>query len=137
MRNMLIGQLANELGIRTETIRLYESRGLLPEPQRASNGYRKYDEATTTRLWFIRSAQSAGLTLAEIGSVLAIRDAGTEPCNHVDRLLETKLSQIQKQRQQLDALEKELKHLVDRSRHLNPADCTEDDICQILRPDQE
>lgn len=134
MRNMLIGQLANELGIRPETIRLYESRGLLPEPQRAPNGYRKYDEATTTRLRFIRTAQTAGLTLAEIGGVLAIRDAGTEPCNHVDRLLETKLSQIQKQRRQLAALEKDLKNLLHRSRHLNPADCTENDICQILNP---
>lgn len=131
---MLIGQLANEVGIRPETIRLYESRGLLPEPQRAPNGYRTYNEATMTRLRFIRIAKAAGLTLAEIGSVLALRDSGTEPCNHVDQLLESKLSQIQKQRRQLAVLEKELKHLVDRSRQLDPADCTDEDICQILQP---
>ena len=37
---MLIGQLADTLGIPTRTVRFYERKGLLPDPERAENGYR-------------------------------------------------------------------------------------------------
>lgn len=132
MDKMLIGQLAESLGIPTGTVRLYERKGLLPDPQRAENGYRIYDDATLARLRFIRTAQAAGLTLAEITSVLRVRDDGTAPCNHVDSLLETKLADVRKRRQQLAALESELVQLLERSRQLDPADCTAGEICHIF-----
>ena len=88
---MLIGQIADELDVPTRTIRFYERKGLLPEPQRATNGYRIYDDTTIARLRFIRNAQAAGLTLAEIASIIHVRNDGTAPCSHVDTLLQTKL----------------------------------------------
>lgn len=129
---MLIGQLADTLGIPSATIRLYERKGLLPEPQRAENGYRVYGDTTLARLRFIRTAQAAGLTLAEISSVLHVRDDGTAPCSHVDALLETKLADVRQRRRQLAALESELAQLLDRSRQLDPADCTAGEICHIF-----
>lgn len=131
---MLIGQLAGALEIPTRTIRFYERRGLLPEPQRADNGYRVYDDVTLARLRFIRTAQAAGLTLAEIASIIHVRDDGTAPCSHVDSLLETKLAEVRDRRRQLAALESELAQLLDRSRQLDPADCTAGDICHIFSP---
>ena len=95
---MLIGQLADTLGIPTRTVRFYERKGLLPDPERAENGYRVYDNTTLARLRFIRTAQAAGLTLAEIASIIGVRDDGTTPCSHVDSLLETKLTEV-RQRQ--------------------------------------
>ncbi len=77
---MLIGELADAAGLPTQTIRFYERRGLLPEPVRGANGYRIYDESTLTRLNLVRTAQAAGLTLAEIGSVIDLRDDGNVPC---------------------------------------------------------
>jgi DNA-binding transcriptional MerR regulator len=129
---MLIGQLADSLGIPTGTVRLYERKGLLPDPQRAENGYRIYDDTTLARLRFIRTAQSAGLTLAEITSVLHVRDDGTAPCSHVDSLLETKLADVRERRRQLATLESELAQLLERSRQLDPADCTAGEICHIF-----
>lgn len=131
---MLIGQLAEALDIPTRTIRFYERQGLMPEPQRAENGYRVYDDVTLTRLRFIRTAQAAGLTLAEIASVIHVRDDGTAPCSHVDSLLETKLAEVRERRHQLAALESELAQLLDRSRQLDPADCTAGKICHIFSP---
>lgn len=131
---MLIGQLADALEIPTRTIRFYERKGLLPEPQRADNGYRVYDDATLARLRFIRTAQAAGLTLAEIASIIHVRDDGTAPCSHVDSLLETKLAEVRYRRRQLAALEAELAQLLDRSRQLDPADCTAGEICHIFSP---
>lgn len=129
---MLIGQLADTLGIPSATIRLYERKGLLPDPQRAQNGYRVYDETTLARLRFIRTTQAAGLTLAEISSVLHVRDDGTAPCSHVDELLETKLADVRQRRRQLAALESELAQLLERSRILDPTDCTAGEICHIF-----
>jgi len=132
---MLIGQLAREAGILTRTVRFYERRGLLPEPDRADNGYRVYDNATITRLRFIRTAQAAGLTLAEISSIIHVRNDGTAPCSHVDSLLEDKLIEVRERRRQLALLESELAQLLERSRRLDPADCRAGEICHIFAPE--
>lgn len=129
---MLIGELAEALGVPTETIRYYERRGLLHEPARAANGYRIYTETTLARLRFIRAAQAAGLTLAEIIGIIDTRDQGTAPCTHVAELLEAKLEEVRDRQQQLAALETEIAALIERSHHLDPADCTDTDVCHIL-----
>jgi hypothetical protein len=85
---MRIGDVAAASGLTTKTIRFYEQAGLLPRPPRTAGSYRDYPEQTIKRLAFIRDAQSAGLTLAEIRSVLALRDAGASPCAHVTALID-------------------------------------------------
>ncbi len=129
---MLIGELAETVGLDTQTIRFYERRGLLPEPRRAANGYRTYDASSATRVLFIRSAQTAGLTLAEIMGVVAVRDHGEVPCAHVTALLSSKLDAVRARRAELAALESELERLIARGDILDPADCTGSDVCQIL-----
>ncbi len=129
---MLIGEFAEALGVPTQTVRFYERRGLLPRPERASNGYRLYDDAALQRGWFIRSAQAAGLTLAEIGSIIDIRNDGAAPCTHVGALLEAKLADVRERQRQLATLQGELEHLLERSELLDPADCGDDDVCHIL-----
>lgn len=76
---MRIGDLARASGLTTKTIRFYEQTGLLPAPPRTSGGYRDHPEQAAARLAFIRDTQTAGLTLAEIRSVLALRDRGRAP----------------------------------------------------------
>ncbi len=132
---MRIGEVADALGIPTRTIRYYERRGLLPEPDRSANGYRVYDGSTIDRLRFIKSAQAAGLTLAEIGGVTDIRDSGTAPCSHASELLEAKLDEVKRRRRELKVLQDELSQLLANGRTLDPADCTDRDICHILTDD--
>ena len=132
---MKIGELANACHIPAQTIRFYEKRGLLPEPTRLPNGYRNYDHATVERITFIQRSQAAGLTLAEIGSVLNLRGEGNAPCSHVAELLTTKLSEAQDRINELTALKVELSALIERSKQLDPADCTAAQICHILRDD--
>jgi MerR family mercuric resistance operon transcriptional regulator len=134
---MRIGEVADALGLPTRTIRFYERRGLLPEPDRSANGYRVYHDATIERLRFIRSAQAAGLTLAEIGSVIDVRDGGIAPCEHVGDLLQAKLEDVETRQRELEALERELKSLLKRSRRLDPADCGARDVCHILKVSHE
>jgi MerR family mercuric resistance operon transcriptional regulator len=129
---MLIGELADTAGLPSQTIRFYERRGLLPEPVRGANGYRIYDESTLTRLNFIHTAQAAGLTLAEIGSIIDLRDDGHVPCTHVASLLDSKLADVRTRIRSLAVLEAELEEVIERSHRLDPADCTDADICHIL-----
>jgi MerR family transcriptional regulator, redox-sensitive transcriptional activator SoxR len=71
---LTIGQVAAQAGIRTSSIRYYESVGVLPEPERTS-GQRRYSPDVLTRLGFIDIAQQAGFSLDEIRELL---DGSTE-----------------------------------------------------------
>lgn len=129
---MRIGAIAAAAGLPTQTIRFYERRGLLPPAQRGSNGYRDYDQQALAQLQFIRRSQGAGLTLVEISSILDLRAAGATPCTHVSELLSAKLLEVQERQRELAALEGELQGLIQRSHHLNSADCTDAQICNII-----
>jgi len=131
---VLIGELAAAVGLPTQTIRFYERRGLLPAPPRATNGYRSYDDVTVRRVRFIRAAQAAGFTLAEVGGIMALRDDGHVPCAHVTALLHDKLDTVRARRRELADLDAELRGLVERSVVLDPADCAAGDVCHILAP---
>ena len=56
---MPIGEVAERARMSTSRIRFYESRGLLPEPERAG-GKRRYDEEVLRRLEIIDAAQRVG-----------------------------------------------------------------------------
>ena len=129
---MRIGAVADAVGVSAQTIRFYERRGLLPQPRRGPNGYREYDASTLNQLRFIRSAQAAGLTLVEIASILDLRGEGAVPCAHVQSLLSTKLHDVQARQRELVVLEAELEELIGRSQELDPADCTDRQICHII-----
>ena len=55
-----------------ETVRYYQRRGLLTEPARPHGEIRRYGDDDMRRLKFIRAAQAAGFTLAEIGELLEL-----------------------------------------------------------------
>ena len=129
---MLIGELADAAGLPSQTIRFYERKSLLPEPERGANGYRIYDPSMLTRLNFVQTAQAAGLTLAEIGSIIDLRDDGNVPCTHVANLIDSKIADVRVRIRNLAVLEGQLEDLIERSHHLDPADCADADICHIL-----
>lgn len=134
---MLIGELADAAGVTSQTVRFYERKGLLPAAERGANGYRVYDLSTLARLRFISVAQAAGLTLAEVRSIIDLRDGGTVPCTHVAALIGTKLADVRARIRHLAGLASELEALLAHSRQLDPFDCTDDDICHILSTPQQ
>ncbi len=129
---MRIGELAAASGVSTKTLRFYEQAGLLPGPPRTAGGYRDFPEQTVKRLAFIRDAQGAGLSLAEIRSVLALRDAGASPCAHVAALVDRHLEDIDRRLAELRATQTALQGLAARAAVTDPADCTDADVCRIL-----
>jgi DNA-binding transcriptional MerR regulator len=67
---MRVEELARRAGIRVDTVRYYQSRGLLPLPRR-SGRVALYDEDHLRCLERVRSLQAKGFTLATIARVLA------------------------------------------------------------------
>lgn len=74
-----IGGLARAAGVGVETVRYYQRRGLLTEPARPPGEIRRYGDEDLQRLRFIRSAQAAGFTLAEIGELIALDSSDDRP----------------------------------------------------------
>jgi DNA-binding transcriptional MerR regulator len=66
---LTIGEVAEQAGVATSTIRYYERRGLLfPDARRS--GQRRYRTDTLRRLVFIGMLQDAGLMLDDIEGIL-------------------------------------------------------------------
>ncbi len=97
---MRIGELANQTGVATSTLRFYESNGLLPPARRAGNGYRDYSTETVERIGLIRLAQSLGFTLEQIRKILAGRAAGA-PHELIVQGLHERLAEIDRLQQRL------------------------------------
>jgi MerR family transcriptional regulator, copper efflux regulator len=128
---MRIGALAAATGATTKTIRFYEQAGLLSDPPRTPAGYRDYPPGTSDRLEFIHTAKGAGLTLAEIRGILAIRDDGQPPCTHVTALLQQHLADVEQRLAELHTTRATLRGLLTTAATTDPATCTEE-ICRIL-----
>ncbi len=67
------GQVAEAAGVNIQTLRYYERRGLLAEPERSLGGHRMYPADAVTTLRVIKAAQRLGFTLDEVADLL---DAG-------------------------------------------------------------
>jgi MerR family transcriptional regulator, copper efflux regulator len=95
MKLLTIGQLAHRAGVGVETVRFYERRGLLSEPERKQSGYRQYPEDVVARLRFIRRAKELGFTLKEIAELLALRRDPDTTCADVKQQALAKLDDIE------------------------------------------
>ena len=71
---LTIGQVAQQAGVATSTVRFYERRGLLTADARRS-GQRRYRPQTLRRLVFIGMLQDAGLSLPTTSSACSTRQA--------------------------------------------------------------
>ena len=66
------GQVAVAAGVNVETLRYYERRGLLAEPDRSPGGHRLYPAETVIVLRVIKAAQRLGFTLEEVSDLLEV-----------------------------------------------------------------
>lgn len=113
-------------------LRYYEQVGLLVPPARTETGYRAYGADALGRLTFIRAAQAVGLTIAEVGQVISIRDAGEAPCGVVTDLIERRHHEVTQRISELRHLERELSSLRRRAAKLESRDCDPSGICHVI-----
>ena len=65
-----VGQVAEAVGVNVETLRYYERRGIIAEPERSLGGHRLYPETTVTTVRVIKAAQNLGFSLDEVAQLL-------------------------------------------------------------------
>ncbi|CAN7768722.1 Hg(II)-responsive transcriptional regulator [Variovorax sp. LjRoot84] len=106
-----IGAFAEAAGVNVETIRFYQRKGLLPEPQRPRGGIRRYGDADVARVRFVKSAQRLGFSLDEVAGLLTLDD-GTH-CDDARLLGEQKLADVRAKLADLHRIESALSTLID------------------------
>lgn len=129
---MRIGELAELSRVSARTLRFYELAGVLDEPTRNAAGYRDYEPAALSRLQFVKAAQAAGLTLAQIRQVITVREHDGPPCEHVIALLDARVTDLDRRIKELTALRGEVHRLRRRARGLDPAQCDDAAVCHVI-----
>ena len=109
--NLSIGAFAEAAGVNVETIRFYQRKGLLPEPDRPHGSIRRYGEADVARVRFVKSAQRLGFSLDEVDGLLALDDGAH--CDEARQLAEQKLIDVRSKLAGLLRIESVLATLVD------------------------
>jgi len=107
---LTIGELAKATSVHVETIRFYQRRGLLAEPERPPGGIRRYGAPDSARIQFIKSAQKLGFSLDEVIMLLTLED-GTQ-CNEASKIAQQKLSEVRSKLADLRRMEKTLSKLI-------------------------
>ena len=114
MRNpvsLTIGKVADQGGVKVQTIRYYERRGLLPKPARSASGYRKYSDDAIHRLRLIRQAQALGFSLDEIEELLSLRMRTGATCGDIRKRARQKISTVNQKISELQRIKKALSKL--------------------------
>jgi len=112
--SLTIGALAEAAGVNVETIRFYQRKGLIREPDRPPGGIRRYGGAELARVRFIKAAQRLGFSLDEVSELLTLED-GTQ-CGKARKLAEHKLHDVRAKLADLRHIESVLDRLVVRCR---------------------
>lgn len=107
---LTIGTLANRAGVNVETLRYYQRRGLLQEPARPSQGFRRYSQESVKRVRFIKRAQNLGFTLDEILGLLTLDER--RACLETRSMAAHKLEGIEAKIADLSKMRKALSRLV-------------------------
>ncbi len=108
-----IGEVAKQSGVAVETLRFYESRGLIEPLTRTRSGYRLYDSTVYDRLAFIKKSQAVGFTLDQIAWLIAEAKEGRRPCVEVRRMAQDRLLDLEARLKELQRYRRELKQTLD------------------------
>ena len=105
-----IGALARAAGVHVETVRYYQRRSLMEEPDRPLGGIRRYREDDLRRIGFIKQCQRLGFSLDEVAQLLALED-GTH-CSEAAQFAAQHLADVRGRLKDLKRMETVLARLV-------------------------
>lgn len=122
-RTFAIGRLAADSGCKVETIRYYESIGLMPEPERNSGNQRRYTARHYDRLVFILHARDLGLSTDMIRQLIELSGHPEAPCHDADEIARRQLDDVRQRISRLKLLEAELERTLASCKHGTISQC--------------
>ena len=108
-----IGKVAARAGVKVDTVRFYERRGVLPAAERRSSGYRAFEPEAIDRIVFVKEMQRLGFSLDEIVDLLRLVDGGTASCKSARPRMEATLRRADEKIAALKAVRDRLAGLLD------------------------
>lgn len=106
---LTIGALAKAAGVNVETVRYYERIGLIEQPPKPEQGFRKYPPQAIRNLRFIKRAQELGFDLQEISELFLL---GEGRCDEMRQRAEAKRERVEARIRDLAALRDGLDELI-------------------------
>lgn len=108
-----IGQVASRAHVNKETVRYYENRELIPEPDRRRSGYRIFTQRHIDQITFIKRAQELGFTLSEIKELLELRLDDDTTCSEIKVEAQHKYQDVVEKIKDLQRIKATLLELID------------------------
>lgn len=106
--NLTIGTMSARTRCSVPTIRYYERIGLLPSPERASNGHRYYREVDLKRLTFIKRCRDFGFPIEQVRELTDLFEDGDRACVEVRELAQAHLDEVRAKLAEMRELEASL-----------------------------
>jgi MerR family transcriptional regulator, mercuric resistance operon regulatory protein len=106
-------EVAAQAQVKPQTLRYYERRGLLPEPERTASGYRAYSVDAVRLVRFVKRAQQLGFTLTDIEEMLHLAGGGPASCEAAKTMARTRIADLERRIQELVGMRDALSRLVD------------------------
>jgi MerR family transcriptional regulator, mercuric resistance operon regulatory protein len=106
-------EVAARAQVNTQTLRYYERRGLLPEPERTPSGYRAYGDDAVRLVRFVKRAQALGFTLDDIEDLLHLAGGGPASCEAAKTMARSRIADLQQRIDELAGMRNALARLVD------------------------
>ena len=103
-----IGELAEKSGVNLETVRFYERKKILNQPQKNSSR-RKYTNEYVDQILFIKQAQKVGFTLVEIKELMDLKLLPNKGCSAVKKKTSIKIAEVTQKIENLKEMLKLLK----------------------------
>ena len=110
---MRTSEVAAQAQVNTQTLRYYERRGLLPEPERTDSGYRAYTADAVCVVRFVKRAQQLGFTLDDIEDLLHLAQGGPASCEETRAMARTRIIDLQRRIEELVVMRDALARLID------------------------
>lgn len=102
---LTISQLADYVGVTVRAVRHYHQCGLLPEPERDSSGYRRYDAQAVIDLIRIKTLADAGVPLARVEELLAAQpEQFAKSVAEIDAALTERIRELKRHRKRIAEL---------------------------------
>jgi DNA-binding transcriptional MerR regulator len=118
------GEVASRAGVNLQTLRYYERRGILAEPDRSLGGHRLYDERTVLLLRVVKAAQALGFSLEEIAELIDVGSHAHGRRPHLAESARAKLAQVREKIAALQQIEATLQQTID-------AGCDDLTVCAL------
>ncbi len=122
-RSLTIGEASKLTGVPAKTIRYYEETGLIPQAERAENGYRLYEEKAIHLLKFVKRARDLGFSVHDVGNLLALWANDSRASSEVKALAKRHLEEIEVKISGLKVLRNTMRTLIDSCHGDSRADC--------------